>query len=369
MKRHWQRKPLLIRAAWQQPTVLDRAGLFALAARDDVESRVVLRQGSRWSLSHGPFKRSALPPLSQRAWTLLVQGVDLHVDAAHELMHSFNFVPWARLDDVMLSFATDGGGVGPHTDAYDVFLLQLEGSRRWRVGPVDQAVWQPKAPLKLLKHFEPTHDWLLGPGDMLYVPPGWGHDGVAEGPCITASVGFRAPRADELARALLARLADDDEAPQEPSDSRYQDPRGGATGDPGAIPKTLKDFAKRSVLAAARCEQAVGLALGEWLTEPKANVVFEAKADRPQRAATKAAVGGVVLDRRTRLLYDERWLFINGESFEVDGSDAQALKLLANRRQLPGEHVRRLSASAQQVLASWVLAGWLHADKRLSKPM
>jgi len=136
MRHHWQRKPLLVRQAWPDLRApLTRSELFALAARDGVESRLVSRSGDAWSVRHGPLPRRALPPLRRRGWTLLVQGVDLHVDAAYELMRAFRFVPDARLDDLMISFASDGGGVGAHVDAYDVFPLQLEGQRRWRVGP------------------------------------------------------------------------------------------------------------------------------------------------------------------------------------------------------------------------------------------
>ena len=127
MKRHWQKKPLLVRHAIPDFTpLLTPRELFALAAREDVESRLVVRDGASWRLQRGPFQRRALPPLKQAAWTLLVQGVDLHERAAHRLLHGFSFLPAARLDDLMISFATDGGGVGPHFDSYDVFLLQAQ---------------------------------------------------------------------------------------------------------------------------------------------------------------------------------------------------------------------------------------------------
>ena len=134
-----------------------------------------------------------MPPLAQPGWTLLVQGLDLHLQAAHELLSRFRFVPDARLDDLMLSYASDGGGVGPHLDSYDVFLIQVHGRRRWRIGRAKDRSLVDGLPLKILRHFEPEHEWLLEPGDMLYLPPLWAHDGVAVGECMTASVGFRAP--------------------------------------------------------------------------------------------------------------------------------------------------------------------------------
>ena len=209
MRRHWQKQPLLVRGAvsagWSP---LGRAALFGLAASDDVESRLVVRDDARWSVRHGPLPRRALPPLARPAWTLLVQGVDLHVPAAHELLRRFRFVPDARLDDLMVSYATDGGGVGPHVDSYDVFLLQVHGRRRWRIGPAADAAFVPGLPLKILARFDATRDWLLEPGDMLYLPPGWGHDGTAVGECMTCSIGFRAPTAVELARDVLQRAAE-----------------------------------------------------------------------------------------------------------------------------------------------------------------
>src|SRR5205085_5385100 len=188
--------PLLIRAAL--PGVLgdiDRERLFALAAQNGVESRLVARAGRRWSVCPGPIARRALPSAGTPGWTLLVQGVDLHDDAAHRLLRRFRFVADARLDDVMCSWASDRGGVGPHVDSYDVFLLQVTGRRRWRVGRVGDARQRAGMPLRTLAGFTPSDEWLLGPGDMLYLPPGWGHDGVAVGECITASIGFRAPAA------------------------------------------------------------------------------------------------------------------------------------------------------------------------------
>jgi Uncharacterized conserved protein len=157
----------------------------------------------------GPFARRQLPPVEQRNWTLLVQGVNLHVDAAGDLLRQFRFIPDARLDDLMISWASEGGGVGPHQDAYDVFLLQAAGRRRWRIGPVEDATLQPGKPVKLLAKFTPEEDLILEPGDMLYLPPGWGHDGIAaSGDCMTYSVGFRAPPQGELLKEVLWQLAE-----------------------------------------------------------------------------------------------------------------------------------------------------------------
>ena len=264
MRRHWHKKPLLVRQAIADVVPpLSRAEMFALAARDDVESRLIRRDADqRWHLRHGPLPRRALPALAQPGWTLLVQGVDLHVDTAHALLAPFGFIPAARLDDLMLSYASDGGGVGPHVDSYDVFLLQMQGRRRWRISRLRDARLRDDVPLKMLAHFAPEQEWLLEPGDMLYLPPGWAHDGVAAGgDCMTASIGFRAPQADELAQALLARLADGlDSRERAP---RYRDPGQLATAAPGAIPAALQGFAQRALARALADPVALMLLIGE----------------------------------------------------------------------------------------------------------
>ena len=214
MQRHWQKKPLVVRQAWPgvQPPI-DRSALFDLAGQQGVESRLLTCFDDRWRLRHGPFTRRTLPSTKKARWTLLVQGLDLHWQAAHEMLSHFRFVSDARMDDLMISYATDGGGVGPHLDSYDVFLLQVHGQRRWRIGPVANPELVDGLPVKILRHFEPTEEHVLEPGDLLYLPPLWGHDGIAQGECMTCSMGFRAASANELSRELLQRLADDLELP------------------------------------------------------------------------------------------------------------------------------------------------------------
>ncbi len=193
MRDVWHRKPLVIRQA--VPGIVppvSREALFDLAGSDDVESRLVTHFRNRWKLAHGPFARENLPGVKARQWTLLVQGVNLHNNAAAELMGRFRFVPDARLDDLMISYATDGGGVGPHFDSYDVFLLQVSGRRRWRISSQTSLELIPDMPLKILADFNAEQEWVLEPGDMLYLPPQYAHDGIAEGECMTCSIGFRA---------------------------------------------------------------------------------------------------------------------------------------------------------------------------------
>ena len=359
MRRHWQKKPLLVRqAAPGLVPPVTRQHLFALAGRDDVESRLVERNADHgWRLRRGPFGRRSLPPLARQGWTLLVQGLDLHVPAAHELLSRFRFVPDARLDDLMISYASDGGGVGPHLDAYDVFLLQVQGRRRWRVGRVRDDRLVEGLPLKILRHFESEQEWVLEPGDMLYLPPRWGHDGVAVGgDCMTCSVGFRSSSVVELAGELLARLADPDLEGEGPRAARrYRDPSQPATTTPGLIPTDLQRFARQAVQSVLASPRRLEAALGEWLTEPKPSVWF---ATGP---AELCSGQGVQLDPRTRMMYDAHHVFINGESFQASGRDAKLMRQLADIRALLAAQVARLSLQARELLDDWVAAGWVHA--------
>jgi 50S ribosomal protein L16 3-hydroxylase len=358
MQRHWQKKPLVIRQAipgFKPP--LDRADLFDLAADEEVQSRLVVQASAGgkqpWRFKHGPFNRKALPALKQHGWTLLVQGVDLLDERVHSLMNQFRFVPDARLDDVMVSYATDGGGVGPHFDSYDVFLLQAHGQRRWRIGRQKDLSLQPDMPLKILAHFEPEMEFVLNPGDMLYLPPRYAHDGVAVGECMTYSIGFRAPSRAELAGELLQRLAED--AADAVGDGLYADPKQAALAQSGEIPSTLVAFARKALEDALRDPLALQRVLGEYLTEPKGHVSFDG-------GQGDVVTGGLVLDRRTRMAYDPKHVFINGESFVASGRDAHLIRLLADERVLSAANVKRLSAPARELVQDWLEAGWIHGE-------
>lgn len=360
MRRHWQKKPLLVRQA--MPAMVPpiaRGALFDLAGREGVESRLIRHGKAGWSLRHGPFGRRALPPLGQPAWTLLVQGVDLHHDGVHALLQQFRFLPDARLDDLMISYASDQGGVGPHFDSYDVFLLQAQGRRRWSIGKQSDLRLQPGVPLKILERFEPEESFVLEPGDMLYLPPKYAHDGVAVGgDCMTFSIGLRSSALGELGADLLARVAQayaedlEDAGPAELA--RYRDPSQPAVEAPAAMPAALQAFARKAVEAALRDADAVDRALGESLTEPKANVWFDEGGEVPE------PMQHVALDRRTRMLYDARHVYINGESFRAGGADATLMRRLADRRELGARELARASESARALLADWCEAGWVH---------
>ncbi|HEY1393779.1 MAG TPA: cupin domain-containing protein [Methylibium sp.] len=352
MRRHWQKKPLLIRQALPQVcSPVTRSELFALAAQEGVESRLVTQSAKGWMLRHGPLARRALPPLARAGWTLLVQGLEQHVPQARALLDRFRFVPEARLDDLMISYASDGGGVGPHFDSYDVFLLQVQGRRRWRIGRLGDPQLLPDVPLKILSNFEAEEEWLLEPGDMLYLPPRWAHDGVAEGECMTCSIGFRAPSRQELAREFLIRLA---ESLSEEEPLLYRDPAQLATVEPGLLPAELASFAQQALDLALRGRGGLlHTALGEYLSEPKRNVWFEL--GHPLSAGV-----GVTLDARTRMMFDDAHVYVNGESWRAGGRDARLIRQLANARRLPAREVMRASQAARELLSEWAEDGWLH---------
>ncbi|MGN3975015.1 JmjC domain-containing protein [Tsuneonella sp. SYSU-LHT278] len=219
LRENWQKRPLLIRNPWQVwENPLDPDELAGLACEPEVESRLVCRTGAGgWVLEHGPLAPDRFGELGDSPWTLLVQSVDHHVPAVAGLIEPFRFLPDWRIDDVMVSYATEGAGVGPHYDHYDVFLIQGLGRRRWSIGRRCDGTARllPHESLRLLADFEPVEEWVLEPGDILYVPPGFAHDGVAaSSDCMTYSVGFRAPSRGDLVSAwadhVLDTLGEDD---------------------------------------------------------------------------------------------------------------------------------------------------------------
>jgi 50S ribosomal protein L16 3-hydroxylase len=334
LRRHWQRRPLFVRAAVPQfAGVISAHALVALAARDDVESRIVERRGRRFSTQHGPFTGIKV---RKNNWTLLVSGVNMHVPAADALLRRFAFIPQARLDDVMVSFAAPGGGVGPHVDSYDVFLLQGPGRRRWRIR-------EPKG--------GSPQTYVAKAGDLLYLPPGWRHDGVALEPCFTYSIGFRAPRGRELGAAFLDWLHE-----RGLPEATYRDAGLRPTSRPGRIPVSILLFAEKVLNRIDWTRSDTHRMLGEYLSTPKPHVVFARS-----RAGIPLTRARLRLDARTQLLYAGRWFYLNGESFSLPPREARLLRTLADERAIRGS---RLAGSplATHIL-QWHRSGYLHVDR------
>ena len=224
LSEYWQKKPLLIRNGIENiSSPLTAEELAGLACEKDIESRLIInhQENDSWDLQHGPFNDEVFSNLPQSHWTLLVQAVDHWIPQAAQLLEQFNFIPRWRIDDLMMSYANDGGGVGPHFDHYDVFLVQACGSRQWQIGGLynENSPLKENLPVKILEEFNATESWLLEPGDILYVPPGVGHNGIAKGDgCITCSVGFRAPAHSDILREFTDYIND-----QLTEAHRYQD--------------------------------------------------------------------------------------------------------------------------------------------------
>lgn len=368
--RYWQQRALCIRQALGQfASPISIAALLALAADPAVESRLVASRAGRWQLRHGPFAAGDLPPRTRRAWSLLVQGVDLHDAAVAALAERFRFLPAARFDDVMISFATDGGGVGPHVDQYDVFLLQAVGRRRWRIARDFDPALVEGLPLRVLARFRHEHEWILEPGDALYLPPGVAHEGVALGECVTISIGFRLPAWREIVDAWhdrqsrLLSLARD-------GDARMPDRTRAATRVPARVPPDMVAAAARELARNAPTPREAARTLLEHLTEPKDIVVFDAPRAPlgPARFGQSARRHGVHLDLRTRMLFSGGDVAINGELIAAARSLGPALRRLANDRGLAaaafsataGAGPRQRAVALLALLHGWYRCGWLH---------
>lgn len=355
MQQHWQKKPLLVPGALSDyADLLDRDGLMALSRRDDVVSRLVLRHGRQWEVRHGPFTRSELQRLPASGWSLLVQGVDQVLPRASRLLREFAFLPYARLDDVMVSFAPRNGGVGPHFDSYDVFLLQGAGQRRWQISAQRDLALVPGAPLRVLRRFSPTREWTVGPGDLLYLPPRYAHDGVALADCLTVSIGFRAPSTAELTARFLDHLQDT-LAPE----GIYTDPELRPVARPAALDaRMVGKFA--AMLKAIHWTRAdVVEFAGRYLTEPKQHIVFQHPIRPLSVRGFAQAIGkqGVQLALGTAMLFHRQTFYINGEGHCATGAAISVLRELADRRCLLPP--LKIDAAGVALLYEWYRAGYL----------
>lgn len=352
---YWQKKPLLIRQAIPDfhPPVT-REALFSLASRDDVESRLITNFRQQWKMQHGPV--AELPSLKRKNWTLLVQGVNLHDDEADALLNRFRFIPDARLDDLMISYATDTGGVGAHFDSYDVFLLQAHGQRRWRISAQKDLSLQEGLPLKILRRFTPTQEFVLNPGDMLYLPPHYAHEGIAVGECMTYSIGFRAPSWQELGEAFMNFMADNVELP-----GRYADPELQPARHPAQIGADMLQCVAMQFEKLASRPDDIAVFLGEYLSEPKPNVWYDTPDQRLTMGRFEASTTrhGLRLHRKTRMLYQGKFVFINGESFRPSTSDRRLLQALADQRTVSPDLMATASPDLRESLYQWYCDGWV----------
>ncbi len=356
---YWQKKPLLIRgASLDFMGFLSADELAGLACEEQVQSRLVINRQDKWQAEHGPFDETRFAKLPKRDWTLLVQGVNHHLPEAATLLQQFNFIPHARLDDLMVSYAPDGGGVGPHFDSYDVFLLQGQGKRLWRISEQADLTLIEGAPLRILKNFKAEQEYLLAPGDMLYLPPKIAHWGVAVGECMTYSIGFRAPSAQELAAQFLVYLEENLNL-----QGLYADPDLKLQKHPAKISKQMVGRVANMLNKIKWDKADVANFLGSYLSEPKDGIVFDA----PEKMSLndfckRLKTNGIALDLKSQTLFHDVYFFINGEQFEMSAEYAETLKSLADQRQLAAPKFcdkNLASLELAHVLYRWYQDGYL----------
>ena len=355
LRDYWHKKPLLIRAAIPQfKAPIGPDELFALAANNEVESRLITHFKQDWVLKNGPF--TTFPDKLKKAWTLLVQGVNLHNHAANEIMQRFRFLPDARLDDLMISYASEGGGVGPHFDSYDVFLLQAHGRRHWKISAQKDFSLIEGMPLKILSNFTSEQEFTLEPGDMLYLPPHYAHDGIALDECMTYSIGFRAPAFQEFGESFLQFMSDSIDLPD-----RYGDADLKPSRRPAELSKELLTKVAEEIRKVQFTDEDITIFIGEYLSTPKFSVVFDTpeKPLTPTRFLNAAIQRGIRLALKSRILYRGKHLFVNGESFSVSGGDKKLLNSLADTHVLDGASVAAASTDMQETLCMWYEDGWI----------
>jgi 50S ribosomal protein L16 3-hydroxylase len=356
LRDYWQKKPLLIRQAVPGfAGLLDPKQLMALACHEDAQARLVTYQRGEFDLRHSPFVAKDFTGLSKKGqWSVLVQGVNHFLPEAGELLKRFDFIPHARLDDLMVSYAPKGGGVGPHFDAYDVFLLQGHGHRRWQISTQADQTLIEDAPLRILKDFKVEQEWVLEPGDMLYLPPHCAHNGIAEDDCMTYSIGFRTPWYQELAEQFLVYLQDRIDI-----QGTYADPDLKLQKHPSELGPAMLKQVGSAIRKIRWDDEDIANFLGSYLSEPKPHIFFDGPA-RPlsaTRFAEAARKHGVVLDLKTLMLCQGRTVFVNGEAYRVGKIDYRVLRELADERRLAADI--SLTDDSLELLYEWYLDGYL----------
>jgi 50S ribosomal protein L16 3-hydroxylase len=371
LRDHWQKRPLLIRQALPGFTgIIDRDRFLNLATRADCRSRLIIhhprRVRDRWERHDGPFGGLDARMLPARHWTLLVNGVESLIPGGWEILRAFSMIPTARIDDLMVSYAADGGTVGPHDDLYDVFLLQGQGRRRWQISTQRDRRKDPNAAIQVLRSFVPEQEWLLEPGDMLYLPPGIAHRGVAEGPCFTYSIGFLAPSHAELVEGFLGYLGAALGA-RRSSEALYRDADLKAPRDPLEIGESM--IAKvAAIVGQVEWDRAMlGDFLGRFLTRPKQLHTFARPARPPSQDAfarrLRARRGRLTLALPSRGLVRGASIFFNGDAHTPGRAGVALFKELMRERSVA---LPRAGAAVGErmigLLYEWYVRGYVRLD-------
>lgn len=354
LREYWQKKPLLIRHAFPKfQGLLNKDDLISLSTTEEAQSRLVRYHQNKWTLLHGPFKKHNLTQLKGN-WALLVQDVHHFLPEAQALIKHFNFIPHARFDDLMVSFAPHGGGVGPHVDQYDVFLLQGYGKRLWQISSEKNHRLLEDSPLKILKNFQAEQEWLLEPGDMLYLPPNYAHNGIAVGDCMTYSIGFRAPSYQTLMHEFLGYLQE-----KLVVEGRYADPKLKLAKHPACIPNEMVKETNKALKQINFGKMEIEDFLGKFLTEPKSHVFFD-PSESPMSKNNflkHAKQHGINLDLKTLMLFTNTELFINGEDYSLHSLAESFLKNLADERSALVPDT--IDKHTLELLYNWYLNGYL----------
>ncbi|THK43195.1 cupin domain-containing protein [Methylophaga sp. SB9B] len=341
---YWQKKPLVIRQAFPLPVSdLSPDDLAAFASEAEVESRLIEEFGEKpWQLRHGPFDDEDFADLPDTHWTLLVQDMDKHHPPLQQLLTAFEFLSAWRRDDLMISYAPEGGSVGPHTDSYDVFLLQAQGTRHWQISdkPLINATFRDDTDLRILQQFSADHDWKLQPGDMLYLPPHFAHHGVALNPCLTFSIGFRAPSQLQLLDAFSHTLLEQDVAEQLYADADVDVIHSATEIDGSAIQR----FQNLLIETISDNQGLIALAVGRLVTETKStlqDLAEEFVTDKPSLVEVDERFNtGEYLQRNVYLRFAWHndsagaYIFVAGEAYNVELAAVEQLPWLTTKAQI-----------------------------------
>ena len=336
---YWQKKPLFVRNALPKvkpPIAADE--LAGLACEEEVESRLIIQDAvsDQWELTHGPFADATFSALPTTHWTLLVQAVDHWVPAAAEFLAQFYFIPSWRVDDLMISYSGDKGGVGPHYDNYDVFLVQVNGRRQWEVGGIydETSPLRPDTPVKILTEWEPEHRWLLEPGDLLYVPPRVGHSGIAVGEdCMTCSVGFRAPSHRDILLDFPEYIGE-----QLNEEVRYADPDLVPQVNPGQITPEAVKIVQKILTKYVEDQDSLAQWFGRYMTSPKYQDEETTQEDHRLADIRQhlAAGGTLIKNEGSRFAFQEHgkdfWLFVDGRQYTCSEAETELVKTLCADR-------------------------------------
>jgi len=337
LKNYWQKKPLLIKNAianFESP--ITESDLFTIAQNEEAVSRLIEYKQDIWQVKYGPFKKSDLPKKTNIPWTILVQNINHYFPFAEAFLNLFKFIPYARLDDLMISYATKKGSVGPHFDSYDVFLFQAQGIREWKISDQKKFTLDKKSSIKIITNFKSKNSWVLKPGDMLYLPPNIGHWGISQSDdCLTYSIGFRAPATFEIQSKFLDFIQDHLIANE---NEIYKDPNLAPQKNPAEISSNMTK-AMRNIVDRLRWDKSsINHFIGQLLSEPIESSIFETRKPLSLKAFEKRIVNKTLkLNSKTRMLFIKNNFYVNGEFLKIDKKYTLFLKQLANDREISFE--------------------------------